>query len=318
MDVIALGELLIDFVQMGETAQGMPLMAANPGGAPLNYLGALTRYGRSCGMVGMVGTDAFGCQLRRTLAAHDIAFLGGETGDAFTTLAFVSLDERGERSFSFARKPGADTCLKTEDIPFAEIKKAQVFHFGTLSLTHEPVRSATMEAVRYAKENGVLITFDPNYRAMLWENRDAAREAMRWGFAQSDVVKAGADEWELAFGAPARQAAKDLVKNGVKLAFVTMGAEGCFFTNGYVENFVPAYKVDAWDTTGAGDIFFGAVMSRILSLNVPVGELSEAELLGATRFGAAAAALSATMPGGLPSIADEVDVLGLMGEQGTS
>jgi sugar/nucleoside kinase (ribokinase family) len=314
MDVIALGELLIDFVQTGETAQGVPLMEANPGGAPLNYLGALTRYGKCCGMVGMVGADAFGQQLLRALAAQDIAFLGDVTREAFTTLAFVSLDENGERSFSFARKPGADTCLKTEDIPYAKIKKARVFHFGTLSLTHEPARSATMEAVRFAKENGVLITFDPNYRAMLWESSDAACEAMRWGFARSDVVKAGADEWELAFGVPARQAANDLVKNGAKLAFVTMGAEGCFFTNGRIECFVPAYKIDARDTTGAGDIFFGAVMSRILSYSVPVGELSEAELLYAARFGAAAAALSTTIPGGLPSIADEADVLELMGE----
>ncbi|HWS29243.1 MAG TPA: carbohydrate kinase [Clostridia bacterium] len=313
MDAIALGELLIDFVQTGETAQGAPLMAANPGGAPLNYLGALARYGRSCGMVGMVGADAFGRQLQRTLAAYTIAFLGGVTQEAFTTLAFVSLDERGDRSFSFARKPGADTCLKTEDIHFEEIKKARVFHFGTLSLTHEPARSATMEAVRFAKENGVLVSFDPNYRSMLWESPDAAREAMRWGFARADAVKAGADEWELAFGIPARQAAKNLVENGAKLAFVTMGSEGCFFTNGRIERFVPAFQVDVRDTTGAGDIFFGAVMSRILSSGVPVGELSEAQLLYAVRFGAAAAALSATMPGGLPSIAEEADVLALMG-----
>lgn len=312
MDIIALGELLIDFVQTGETAQGAPLMAANPGGAPLNYLGALTRYGKSCGMVGMVGTDAFGSQLQKTLKAHDITFLGGETKDAFTTLAFVSLDEHGERSFSFARKPGADTCIKTADIPFTEIKNARVFHFGTLSLTHEPARSATMEAVRYAKNNGVLITFDPNYRAMLWENPDAAREAMLWGFAQSDIVKAGADEWELAFKIPARQAANNLIKNGAKLAFVTMGSDGCFFTNGHIESFVPAYKVDARDTTGAGDIFFGAVMSRILSFSVSFQELSKDELLYAARFGAAAAALSACLPGGLPSIVDEAMVFGLM------
>ncbi len=312
MDVIAVGELLIDFVQIGQTEHDAPLMAANPGGAPLNYLGALAKYGCACGMVGKVGTDVFGDVLIQTLRGHSIEWLGQKTDEAFTTLAFVSLDERGERSFSFSRKPGADTRLRSDEIPFGAIKQAKIFHFGTLSLTDEPARSATMDAVRFAKENGVPITFDPNYRAMLWKTEADARSAMLWGFAHADIVKAGADELEFAFQKPWRDALNGLLANGVMLAFATMGSEGCFFASGHAAGFVDAYRVAAVDTTGAGDIFFGAAMSRIIKGGVPVYEMSKERILRAARFGAAAAALSTKKPGGLPSIADESEVLALV------
>ncbi len=312
MDVVALGELLIDFVQTGITDQGAPIMAANSGGAPINYLGALARYGRSCGMIGKVGADAFGALLLRTLAAHKIAYLGGQTDRAFTTLAFVSLDARGERSFSFARKPGADTLLRADEIPYDQIKSARAFHFGTLSLTDEPAKSATFAAVRCALENGVLVTFDPNYRPMLWQSADDARAAMRWGFAHADVVKAGADELAFAFGLPWEEAAQRLIEGGARLVFITMGAQGSYVQNAHMRRFVPAFLVNARDTTGAGDIFFGAAMSRILACECPIEALGEAQLFDAARFGAAAAALSTTMPGGLPSIADEHCVVELL------
>lgn len=312
MDVIALGELLIDFVQVGQTPQGAPLMAANPGGAPLNYLGALAKYGCDCGMIGKVGADALGALLVDTLAQNGIAFLGGQTEEAFTTLAFVSLDGRGERSFSFARKPGADTCLASDEIPYTQIKNARCFHFGTLSLTDEPAKSATVDAVRFARENGVIVTFDPNYRARLWKSEGNAREAMRWGFAQADIVKAGADEIEFAYAMPWRDATDVLIKSGVRLLFVTMGAQGCYVLNGRFCTFAEASRVEAVDTTGAGDIFFGAAMSRLLRQGASIDDLNEAQLVGAARFGAAAAALSVKKPGGLPSIADENEVLALL------
>ncbi len=316
MDVIALGELLIDFVQTGTTPEGAPLMAANPGGAPLNYLGALAKYGCSCGMIGKVGADAFGELLIDTLEKHGIAFLGERTDEAFTTLAFVSLGARGERSFSFARKPGADTTLRPDELPYGEIRKAKYFHFGTLSLTDEPARSATAEAVRFARENGVIITFDPNYRAPLWRREEYAREAMRWGFARADIVKAGADEMEFALNKPWREAAHELLANGAKLVFATMGSEGCFVAsaaNGQTLRFVEPFPADALDTTGAGDIFFGAAMSRIIKCGAPFDELGEEEIYRAARFGAAAAALSTKKPGGLPSIFSENEVLKLVG-----
>ena len=311
MDVIALGELLIDFVQTGTTDRGSPLLAANPGGAPLNYLGALAKYGCSCGMIGKVGADAFGRQLIQTLQEAGIAFLGQTTGEAFTTLAFVSLTRGGERSFSFARKPGADTLLRAEEVPYQRIKEARAFHFGTLSLTDEPSRSATMEAVRFARERGVTVSFDPNYRAMLWKNARDAREAMRWGFAHADVIKAGTDELELACGAPWKEAARELAQGG-RLGFATMGAQGCYVAGERFQGFVEAFQVDSVDTTGAGDIFFGAAMSRMLRCGLPPGRLGGERILEAARFGAAAAALSTKKPGGLPSIADEDEVCALL------
>ncbi|HWQ59416.1 MAG TPA: carbohydrate kinase [Clostridia bacterium] len=311
MDVIALGELLIDFVQTGTTSQGAPLMAANPGGAPLNFLGALAKYGCDCAMIGKVGHDAFGAQLVRTLKDAGIDFLGQMDEEAFTTLAFVSLDGSGERSFSFARKPGADTLLRPEEVPYDAIKSARVLHFGTLSLTDEPAKSATMGAVRFAREHGVTVSFDPNYRAMLWRGVDDAREAMCWGFAYADIVKAGTDELELAFDRPWREAVKALIDSGVRLVFATMGAQGCHFTTKRFSRFVGAFRVDAVDTTGAGDIFFGAAMSRLLGYDAPITELSEEQVASAARFGAAAAALSTKKPGGLPSIACEKEVLAL-------
>lgn len=311
MDVIAVGELLIDFLQTGQTEQGALLMAANPGGAPLNYLGALAKYGCSCGMIGKVGTDAFGELLIRTLGDHNIGWLGQKTGEAFTTLAFISLDGKGERSFSFARKPGADTRLRSEEIPYEEIRKAKAFHFGTLSLTDEPSKSATMDAVRFARENGVTVTFDPNYRAMLWRSEADARAAMLWGFTHADIIKAGADEMEFAYQKPWREAADDMAAGGAKLVFATMGSEGCYFANKRAAGFAVAYRVRVVDTTGAGDIFFGATMSRIIRAGVRPSELDGDALFAATRFGAAAAALSVKKPGGLPSIADEKEVMEL-------
>jgi sugar/nucleoside kinase (ribokinase family) len=308
MDVIAIGELLIDFLQTGQTEQGAPLMAANPGGAPLNYLGALAKYGCSCGMIGKVGADAFGELLIHTLGDHNIGWLGQKTDEAFTTLAFVSLDGKGERSFSFARKPGADTRLRSEEISYGEIKKTKAFHFGTLSFTDEPSKSATMDAVRFARENGVTVTFDPNYRAMLWRSEADAREAMLWGFAHADIIKAGADELEFAYQKPWRETADEMVAGGVKLVFATMGSEGCYFANKRAAGFADAYRVQAVDTTGAGDIFFGAAMSRIIRVGVCPAELDGDALFAAARFGAAAAALSVKKPGGLPSIADESEV----------
>lgn len=312
MDVLALGELLIDFVQTGRTEQGAPVMAANPGGAPLNYLGALAKYGCSAGMIGKVGADAFGGLLVQTLARHHIAWLGKSTEEAFTTLAFVSLDDRGERSFSFARKPGADTRLCMEDLPYREIEKTRAFHFGTLSLTDEPAKSATMDAVRFARANGVTVTFDPNYRAMLWKSPEDARQAMLWGFSHADIIKAGADELELAFCKPWRDAADELMANGARIVFVTMGAEGCFFASRHATGFTDAFHVKTVDTTGAGDIFFGAAMSRILQSGVSPEQINGEQMQQAVRFGAAAAALSTKKPGGLPSIASENEVLALL------
>ncbi len=188
MDVVALGELLIDFAPVSTNAAGYPTLAAQPGGAPGNFLAALQTYGCTAALIGKVGADRFGDLLRATLAGKGIDTRGIVSDPAvFTTLAFVTLDATGNREFSFARKPGADTCLRTDEVDLALIDEAKAFHFGTLSLTDEPARAATQKAVAYAKEKGRLISFDPNLRKPLWPSETAAKEQIEWGLHQADI-----------------------------------------------------------------------------------------------------------------------------------
>lgn len=185
-DVTAIGELLIDFASLETDEAGYPTMKANPGGAPGNFLAALNAYGAKTAFLGKVGDDAFGNLLLGTFADAGIETKGIlKDSSVFTTLAFVTFDETGDRSFSFARKPGADTCLSFEEIDLSIIDESKAFHFGTLSLTDEPVRQTTQKAVTYAKEKGKLITFDPNLRLPLWKTPEAAKEQMLWGLSKS-------------------------------------------------------------------------------------------------------------------------------------
>ena len=180
IDVVALGELLIDFTMQGADAEGYPTMAAHPGGAPANFLAALAKYGKHTALLGKVGADKFGRLLMGTLGAAGIETRGLiVSDDVFTTLAFVTLDESGDREFSFARKPGAETCIRFEEIDLSLIDEAKVLHFGTLSLTDEPARSATQQAVAYAKSKGKMITYDPNLRKPLWNDLETAKKQMR-------------------------------------------------------------------------------------------------------------------------------------------
>ena len=194
-DVVALGELLIDFAPVSTDDAGYPTLKAQPGGAPGNFLAALQQYGCSTALIGKVGDDAFGRLLIGTLDSLGIGTRGIiADACAFTTMAFVTLDGTGNRSFSFARKPGADTCLRTDEINRSLIEECRVFHFGTLSLTDEPARSATQAAVAFAKEQGKLVSFDPNLRKPLWPSEDAAKEQIEWGLHQADIVKISDEE----------------------------------------------------------------------------------------------------------------------------
>lgn len=232
-DVVALGELLIDFTAQGAGADGYPLMAAHPGGAPANFLAAIARLGGRTALLSKVGADAFGTMLTGTLREVGVDTRGVVVAeDAFTTLAFVTLAARGERSFSFARKPGADTQLRAEELDLSLIEKTKAFHFGTLSLTDEPARGATQRAVAYAKERGKLITFDPNLRPPLWRSPDDAREQMLWGLGQADVVKISDNEVKFLFGLSPREGAAYIRgRFGTQLVFVTCGADGCEFAS---------------------------------------------------------------------------------------
>ena len=233
IDVVALGELLIDFATQSTDSDGYPTMAAHPGGAPANFLAALTKFGAKTALIGKVGHDTFGSLLVNTLRSAGIETKGlVVTEDVFTTLAFVTFDAQGDRKFAFSRKPGADTCLSFEEIDLSLIDEARVFHFGTLSLTDEPARTATQKCVSYAKQAGKLITYDPNLRKPLWRDLETAKQQLLWGLSQADVVKISDEEVEFLFGmTPEEGAAHILANYGVKLVFVTCGAHGCFFKN---------------------------------------------------------------------------------------
>ena len=313
-DVIALGELLIDFAPRGVDDAGYPTMAANPGGAPCNFLAALNACGGKTAFIGKVGDDAFGHLLKGTLTDAGIDTKGLVVDpEVFTTLAFVTLDERGDRSFSFARKPGADTRLRWEEVETAMIDEARVFHFGTLSLTDEPARTATQKAVAYAKSRGKLITCDPNLRRPLWKTEAAAREQILWSLGQADVVKISDEEVEFLWNCtPEEGADKLLAEYGVGLAMVTLGPRGALLKTANARCFVGAPQVTPVDTTGAGDIFGGSAVYRLLELNKPISGLTEADLAYIGKFAATAASLSTEFAGGIPSIRDKETVLKLM------
>ena len=313
-DVVALGELLIDFASRSADAAGYPTMAANPGGAPANFLAALNAYGRKTAFLGKVGDDAFGRLLVGTVKAAGIESRGIVLDPAvFTTLAFVTFDEGGDRAFSFARKPGADTCLRWEEIDKTLIDEAKVFHFGTLSLTDEPVRSATRRAVAYAKEAGKLITCDPNLRLPLWRSKEAAREAMLWAVSQADVVKISDNEVEFLWGCTPEEGADRLLKQcGVSLAMVTLGPDGCLLKTKKAAFRTGCPKVRSVDTTGAGDIFGGSALARLLELGKPINALTEKDLAYIGSFATAAASLSTEKSGGIPSIPQKDAVLKTM------
>lgn len=310
-DVVALGELLIDFAPVSTDESGYPTIKAQPGGAPGNFLAALQKYGCSTALIGKVGADSFGKLLLGTMTEKGISTQGIITDPTvFTTLAFVTLDATGNREFSFARKPGADTCLTAEEVPYDLLDGCSVFHFGTLSLTSEPARTATRKAVAYAREHGKLISFDPNLRKPLWPNDEAAKEQMEWGLHQSDIVKISDEEIEFLWGlSPEEGAQKLLNEYGVRLVYATLGPKGCHFANrnGCGEVASPA-GIHVVDTTGAGDIFGGSAMSRFLRLAKAPEELTVEEMRAVTRFACCAASLSTQTHGGINSVPEEAAV----------
>lgn len=312
IDVIALGELLIDFATQSTDSDGYPTMAAHPGGAPANFLAALTKFGAKTALMGKVGTDTFGKLLLSTLQKAGIDTRGMiETDDVFTTLAFVTFDDHGDRKFAFARKPGADTCIRFEELDLSLIDEAKVFHFGTLSLTDEPARSATYQAVAYAKSKGKLITFDPNLRKPLWKDPDTCKEQMLWGIRQADVMKISDEEVDFLFGMGVEEGAAHILKEfGVKLVFVTCGPDGCYFSNGTATGKVPSLAgIQVKDTTGAGDIFGGSAVWKLLQLGKAPQMLTEEELRDVVRFACTSAGLSTTRSGGISSVPEYAEVL---------
>lgn len=317
-DITALGELLIDFAPVSTDEAGYPTMAAHPGGAPANFLAAINMLGGKTAFLGKVGDDAFGKLLTNTVREAGIEARGIlKDPDYFTTLAFVTLDETGDREFSFARKPGADTQLHFEELDLSLIDEANAFHFGTLSLTGEPARTCTQKAVAYAKSKGKLITFDPNLREPLWDDLEEAKKQILWGLEQCDVVKISDNEIEFLFGCTPEEGAQKLLKDfGIQLVFATLGPDGCHFANKTccgTAGKVSGIKVV--DTTGAGDIFGGTAVREVLRASAAPGDLGKEELTEIVRLACATASLSATRFGGISSVPTREEVLALLAKQ---
>jgi sugar/nucleoside kinase (ribokinase family) len=299
-------------------AAGYPTLCANPGGAPANFLAALNRYGCNVAMIGKVGEDMFGRLLLKTLKAAGIETRGVVVDpDQFTTLAFVTLDEAGDREFSFARKPGADTRLTFGHGERKLLSEARALHFGSLSLTHEPARTATARALDFARSRGLLISYDPNLRTPLWDDLSQAKEQLLWGMKQADVVKLSREEGEFLFDRPVEACAEILRRDyGLKLVFVTCGSDGCYFDNGTARGWEPALTdLRVADTTGAGDIFGGTALWGLLQTDQAPQDLQEPALRQIVRRANVAAGLSTTRPGGLSSVPDKEAIQAAMDAQ---
>ena len=310
-DGVALGELLIDFAPKSVDEAGYPTLAANPGGAPGNFLAALAKYGRSTAMLGKVGDDMFGRLLLNTLREAGIETKGVVVDPGvFTTLAFVSLDASGNRDFSFSRKPGADTCLRPEELDLSLLRDARVFHFGSLSLTDEPAASATRKAIEAVKAAGLLISLDPNLRKPLWKSEADAKAAIEWSLRQADIVKISDEEIEWLWGVSPEEGAQKLLNEyGVSLVYATLGPKGCRAATRSVSVTVSSPAgIHVVDTTGAGDIFGGSAMSQFLRYGKAPAGLTEDELTAVVRFACAAASLSTQKHGGITSVPDIEEV----------
>ena len=304
VDIVALGELLIDFTEAGYSAGGRRLFEQNPGGAPANLLTAASHMGYRTSFIGKVGADMHGALLKQTLEAEHIAtdaLIMDE--NYFTTLAFVAINEDGEREFSFARKPGADTQLKKTELDNSLLENCKIFHFGSLSLTAEPSREATFEAIRIAKQAGALISYDPNYREPLWKDLQTAVEGMKSVIPQVDVMKVSDEESLLLTGAPNYEAAADLLlAMGPQLIAVTLGKDGVLLATSGKKEVISGFMVDAVDTTGAGDSFWGGFLSGLLALDKYPDELSWDEVRDCAVQGNAVAALCVQKRGGILAI----------------
>ncbi|MBQ3774147.1 MAG: carbohydrate kinase [Pseudobutyrivibrio sp.] len=309
LDVVALGELLIDFTENGLSEQGNPLLEANPGGAPCNVLAMLQKYGKSTAFIGKVGNDNFGHMLADTVKSLGIDVSNLKFDDEIhTTLAFVHTYEDGDRDFSFYRNPGADVRLSAEEIDPSIIEKAKIFHFGTLSMTHSTVENATIKAIQLAKDSGCLVSFDPNLRPPLWSDLSVAKEKMDYGFGKCDILKISDDEVTFFTGEADVLKGAKLIKEkyGIKLVCATLGKDGSYALYGdKVVKCDPFLNPNTIETTGAGDTFMGSVLNSVLE--VGIDNYDEDSLKAMLTTANAAASLITTKRGALkvmPTVED--------------
>lgn len=314
-DVIALGELLIDFTMSGQSEQGNNLFEACPGGAPCNVLALLNKMGKRTAFVGKVGKDQFGALLKNTITAAGIDASHLVTDENVnTTLAFVHTFPDGDREFSFCRNPGADMMLCEDEIDTEFIGQAEIFHFGTLSMTHDGVRAATKKAVQAAKKSGCLISFDPNLRLPLWSSADLAREQMEYGFGVCDILKISDNEIQFVSGKEDYDEGIAYLqeKYHIPLILLTMGRDGsrAYYKGMRVER--PGFTVRTIETTGAGDTFGGSSLNYILEHDF--NDMTEEQLGEMLTFANAAAAIVTTRKGAIPAMPEREEVLKLAAE----
>ena len=300
-DVTALGELLIDFTENGTSSQGNPIMEANPGGAPCNVLAMLERLGKKTAFIGKVGKDMFGNQLKAAVEEVGIdtkALIMDE--EVHTTLAFVHTYPDGDRDFSFYRNPGADMMLTQEEVPDDLIRDSRIFHFGTLSSTHEGVRKATRHAIEVAKDAGCIITFDPNLRPPLWKSLEDARVEIEYGLTKCDVLKISDNEVEFLFDTTDYDKGAALIeeKYHIPLVLITLGKDGsrAYYKGPRVEC-APFLQENTLETTGAGDTFCASILNYVLDHGLK--DLSDENLMEMLTFANAGASLITTRKGAL-------------------
>ncbi len=316
LDAVALGELLIDFTENGVSNQGNSLFEACPGGAPCNVLAMLRKLGKSCAFVGKVGDDFFGRLLKETIEKAGIC------ADALvmdkeipTTLAFVKTAPDGDRDFSFYRNPGADMMLRQEELSLETIRSAKIFHFGTLSMTHDGVRKATCAALSEARKGGALISFDPNLRPPLWKDLESAKKAIAYGLSQCDILKIADNELEFMTGETDFYKGAAMLQEqypNIRVLNVTAGAEGSYsFYGKEPPVFVPACtRGGVIETTGAGDTFCACVLNFVLENGIE--NLTPENRENMLRFANTAAYIVTTRKGAIRAMPEREEVLALL------
>ena len=310
-DITTIGEVLIDLTQSGKTEQSIPKFDANPGGAPANLAVAASRLGARTAFIGRVGRDSFGDYLRRCLTENGVDVSGLSVDEkARTTLAVVALDEKGERTFSFYRDPSADVNLSMKYVPMELLSSTKILHFGSVSLTAEPARTATLEAARTAKASGAWVSYDPNYRASLWPDEQTAIKNMLQPLPLVDILKVSDEELPMLTGLsdPDTGSAR-LAEQGVRLVLVTLGAHGAFYRFDGRTGHVPGVPCKVGDTNGSGDTFFGAALSQLVKLD-SLGQLTVPELERILAFANKAASITTSRHGAIPAMPTLAEVEG--------
>ena len=300
MDILTIGEVLIDLTQTGKDERGIPQFAANPGGAPANLAVAAARLGAQTAFIGKVGADAFGRYLKEVLAENKVDVSG---------MAVVSVDATGERDFSFYRSANADVMLSKEDISEGALKAAKIVHFGSVSLTADPSRTATLDAAARAKKMGAVITYDPNYRANLWKNKEEAIAQMKAPLPLVDILKVSDEELPLLTGTTdCESGTAQLAQNGIRLIFVTLGANGVFYRFGDKTGHVAGVPCKVGDTNGAGDTFFGAALSKLCKEELDTLTVDKLESI--LVFANKAASITTSRHGAIPAMPTLAEVEG--------